>query len=254
MSAEDATNQLWDLIFTVTRVNEADPVAAWQEHADKLTARADWLNSLQLRTLHYTGPGTDLYIDLPSVHHWMFARFENARGIKYIPNMPTEEVFTTPSRSGVNGTVRNSKPLNYDGVVIDNFSLTFEAGRVVDFTAETGYETLKNLLAVDEGASRLGEVALVPDESPISKMNVTFLNTLFDENASCHLAVGRCVGVTVKGGAEMNDEDLLENDCNTSMTHVDFMIGSSALDIDGITQSGETLPIFRNGSWANELN
>lgn len=248
--ANEAVNRLWELIFETTRVNTDDPVAAWQQHADNLAERAAWLNDLRFETLHYTGPGTDLHIDLPKLHHWMFARFENTSGTLFIPNMPTEEVFTTPARGGVRGTVRSTKPLNYNGVMIEDFSLTFEDGQVVDFTAEKGFDALKNLLDTDEGAKHLGEVALVPHDSPISNSQVIFLNTLFDENASCHIALGACVPITVQGGTEMDEEALLKNDCNVSITHVDFMIGSADLDITGVTATGETVPIFRKGNWA----
>ncbi len=172
------------------------------------------------------------------------------KGIVFNPNMPTEEVFTMPHKDGVNGTVRSTKPLNYGGNTIENFTLTFEGGKIVDFTAETGYETLKHLLDTDEGARRLGEVALVPYDSPISNSNLIFYNTLFDENASSHLAIGNAYPTNLKGGAEMSQEQLVEHGANTSLVHVDFMIGSADMDIHGVTKDGGRESIFLKGNWA----
>lgn len=250
LSAENAVEKLWALIFKTTRVNLDNPVEAWHQHIDNLGRRAKWLNDMNFKTLHYTGPGTDLEVDLPAVHSWIFAQFHNQNGVPFIPNMPTEEVFTTPARSGVRGTVTSTKPLNYNGVMIENFSLIFENGEVMKFTAEKGYDALKNLLQTDEGAKRLGEIALVPHDSPISNSNVIFFNTLFDENASCHIALGASIPITVKDGVKLNQENMVEYGFNQSMTHVDFMIGSAELNIDGITESGERVAVFRNGNWA----
>lgn len=250
VSVEEAVAKLWDLIFYTTRTNFADPVAAWQKHVENLNSRAGWLNEMNFKTLHYTGPGTDLEVDLPEVHGWIFAEFKNRDGIPFIPNMPTEEVFTAPAKYGVRGTVHSTKPLNYNGVVIDNFSLTFMDGEVTEFTAEKGYDALKHLLATDDGAKRLGEIALVPHDSPISNANVIFFNTLFDENASCHIALGASIPLTVKDGVELTEENMDAHGFNQSVTHVDFMIGSADLNIDGITQAGDRVAVFRNGNWA----
>jgi aminopeptidase len=198
----------------------------------------------------YKAPGTNLTIDLPENHVWHGGAAVSEKGIVFNPNMPTEEVFTMPHKDGVNGTVRSTKPLNYGGNVIENFTLTFENGKVVDFTAETGYETLKHLLDTDEGARRLGEVALVPHDSPISNSNLIFYNTLFDENASSHLAFGNAYPTNIKGGVDMSKEELTKHGVNTSLVHVDFMIGSAEMDIDGVTKDGTREPIFRRGNWA----
>jgi aminopeptidase len=250
MPVEDAVNALWDRIFQVNRVYEEDPVAAWETHLDLLTVRMNKLNDKRYKLLHYRGPGTDLKIGLPEGHIWKAASNYVPSGVRYVPNMPTEEVFTLPHKTGVNGTVASTLPLNYLGNVIDRFSLTFENGRIVSFTAEEGYETLKKLIEMDEGAHYLGEVALVPHKSPISDLGIIFYNTMFDENASCHLAIGNAYPYTLEGGTQMSQEELVKNGANVSLTHVDFMIGSGSLDIDGETADGTVEPLFRNGNWA----
>jgi aminopeptidase len=247
---EKAVEKLWDQMFTVTRIYEENPVQKWKDHISKLNEKHTYLNEKRYKTLHYQGPGTDLTIELPEDHEWICAEFTNSKGIKFVPNIPTEEVFTSPHKDRVNGTVSSTKPLNYGGTLIENFSLTFKDGKVVDFKAESGYEALKNMLSVDEGAKYLGEVALVPHDSPISNSNVIFYNTLYDENASCHLAVGRCLPVALKGGKDMTTEELTAKGLNESATHVDFMIGSAELNIDGVKFDGTKEPIFRNGNWA----
>lgn len=246
---QEAMDAMWDLIFQVNRIYEEDPVTAWRNHLAFLAERVDILNAKRYRELHYRGPGTDLRIELPEGHIWKGAVSETPTGISYVPNMPTEEVFTLPSRGGVNGTVSSTLPLNYSGHVISGFTLTFENGRVTDFTAEEGGETLKSLLDMDEGARYLGEVALVPQRSPIAELGIIFYNTMFDENASCHLAIGNAYPYTLEGGTDMTKEELLAHGANSSMAHVDFMIGSGRLDIDGITVDGNAEPLFRNGNW-----
>ncbi|MGO4886824.1 aminopeptidase [Anaerobacillus sp. MEB173] len=241
---------LWEAIFKATRVDQEDPVQAWQDHNDNLLKKVDVLNSKKYKTLHYEATGTKLSVDLPDRHIWVGAGSENENGTFFMANMPTEEVFTTPHKDGVNGVVTSTKPLNYGGNVIDNFSLTFENGKVVDFSAETGYETLQRLLDTDEGARRLGEIALVPHDSPISNANIIFYNTLFDENASNHLALGNAYAFCLEGGKTMSKEELSKHGANESITHVDFMIGSAEMNIDGETQDGNREPIFRNGNWA----
>lgn len=250
LSVDEAVEKLWNVIFETVRVNTDDPVQAWKEHNARLEKTREYLNKKQYKQLIFEAPGTNLTIDLPENHIWSGGAAENEKGILFNPNIPTEEVFTMPHKDGVNGVVRNTKPLNYSGTVIDNFSLTFEKGKVVDFTAEVGYETLKLLLSTDEGASRLGEVALVPHHSPISLSNLIFYNTLFDENASNHLALGRAYPTNIAGGVDMSNEELAAHGVNTSLIHEDFMIGSAEMDIDGVTQDGKREPIFRKGNWA----
>ncbi|HET7626784.1 MAG TPA: aminopeptidase [Bacillales bacterium] len=247
---EAAVRKLWEHIFTMTRADTENPVEAWQRHKETLTAKAAYLNDKQYKKFHYRAPGTDLTIEFPDNHVWAGASGTNDEGDDFLPNIPTEEVFTLPYKYGVNGTVASTKPLNYNGQVIEQLSVTFENGKIIDFTAEKGYETFKKLIETDEGSRYLGEVALVPHQSPISQAGLIFFNTLFDENASCHLAVGKAYPASLKGGTSMSRKELEEKGVNHSLTHVDFMIGCENLDIDGITSSGETEPIFRNGNWA----
>lgn len=247
---EESIHLLWDAIFMATRANVADPVAAWKDHNEKLMSKVLYLNKKKYKKLHYQAPGTDLTIELPEKHLWVGGGGPNEKGVNFVANMPTEEVFTLPKKDGVNGTVTSTKPLNYSGNVIDNFSLTFKDGKIVDFAAETGYETLKQLVETDEGSHFLGEVALVPHDSPISNSNLVFYNTLFDENASCHLAIGNAYSFNLEGGKKMTKEELQQNGANTSITHVDFMIGSSEMSIDGELADGTKEPLFRNGNWA----
>lgn len=247
---EAGMEAFWDKIFSITRVNQDDPIAAWKEHNDRLHQKVAELNEKQYQRLIYTAPGTDLTIELPEGHLWNGGYGLTPDGRPFNPNIPTEEVFTMPHRDGVNGVVRSTKPLNYGGNLIENFSLTFKEGKVVDFAAEKGYETLKHLLDTDEGARHLGEVALVPHDSPISNANILFYNTLYDENASCHIALGEAYPTCIAGGERMTKEELKEKGANESLVHEDFMIGSAQLNIDGITKDGKKEPIFRNGNWA----
>ncbi|EGP5400995.1 MAG: aminopeptidase [Enterococcus faecium] len=247
---EEQVDALWDQIFKTTRVYEEDPVLAWKKHDEKLAKKAEELNQEQFSALHYTAPGTDIIIGLPKNHLWEGAGSYNARGEKFMANMPTEEVFTAPDSHRVDGYISSTKPLSYAGTIISGMKFTFKDGKVVDFSAEQGEDVLAKLLDTDEGARRLGEVALVPDPSPISQSGIIFFNTLFDENASNHLALGSAYAFSVKGGTEMSDEELAEAGLNRSQTHVDFMVGSDKMDIDGIREDGSTVPIFRNGDWA----
>lgn len=250
LSEEEQVDALWDQIFKTTRVYEEDPVLAWKKHDEKLAKKAEELNQEQFSALHYTAPGTDIIIGLPKNHLWEGAGSYNARGEKFMANMPTEEVFTAPDSHRVDGYISSTKPLSYAGTIISGMKFTFKDGKVVDFSAEQGEDVLEKLLDTDEGARRLGEVALVPDPSPISQSGIIFFNTLFDENASNHLALGSAYAFSVKGGTEMSDEELAEAGLNRSQTHVDFMVGSDKMDIDGIREDGSTVPIFRNGDWA----
>ncbi|QHS21940.1 aminopeptidase [Virgibacillus sp. MSP4-1] len=252
-SPETAVEKLWEQIFKITRADQEDPIEAWNKHNQTLASVRDYLNEKQYEKLVYKAPGTDLEIALPEGHVWKGGASPTERGTIFNANIPSEEVFTMPHKYGVNGTVRNTKPLNYGGNVIDDFSITFKDGKAVDFTAEEGYETLKHLLDTDEGAKRLGEVALVPHESPISQSGLIFFNTLYDENASCHLAFGKAYPTNIKGGSSMDDEALDQNGVNNSLVHVDFMMGSDKLDVYGVTKDGEEEPILKQGSWAINL-
>lgn len=241
---------LWNAIFKATRSDLSDPVAAWKKHDETLHEKVEVLNEKRFKKLHYTAPGTDLTIELPESHIWVGAGSVSEQGIEFMANMPTEEVFTVPHKNGVNGTVSSTKPLSYGGNIIDNFTITFENGRIVGVKAEEGEDILQRLVDTDEGSHYLGEVALVPFHSPISQSNILFYNTLFDENASNHLAIGSAYAFCIEGGKKMSSEELAENGLNESITHVDFMIGSEKMDIDGITADGTTVPVFRNGNWA----
>ena len=249
-TSEEQVDALWNEIFKTTRIYEENPVIAWDIHDKKLQENAAELNEQQFTALHYTAPGTDLTIGLPKNHLWEGAGSYNARGEEFMANMPTEEVFTAPDSRRVDGYVSSTKPLSYAGTIISGMKFTFKDGKVVDFSAEQGEEALKNLLAIDEGAKHLGEVALVPDPSPISQSGLIFYNTLFDENASNHLAFGSAYAFNLQGGTEMSEEELAEAGLNRSQTHVDFMVGSDKMNIDGIKEDGTIVPVFRNGDWA----
>ena len=223
---------------------------AWAAHNANLHAKVDILNTKHFRKLHYRAPGTDLTVELPDKHLWVGASSTTKDGIAFMANMPTEEVFTVPQREGVSGYVSSTKPLSYGGNIIDRFKLTFEAGRIVKAEAEEGEEILKRLVETDEGSHYLGEVALVPHESPISQSNILFYNTLFDENASNHFAIGSGYAFNVEGGKTMSPEELVASGVNSSLTHVDFMVGSAEMDIDGILDDGTIVPVFRQGNWA----
>lgn len=247
---EKQVEALWDAIFKATRADLDNPVEAWAQHNDNLHEKVDYLNNKNYAKLHYTAPGTDLTIELPKGHLWCGAGSINEKGEEFMANMPTEEVFTVPHKDGVNGYVSSTKPLSYGGNIIDNFKLTFENGRIVQVEAVQGEEVLKNLVATDEGSHYLGEVALVPFHSPISQSNILFYNTLFDENASNHLAIGSAYAFCIEGGKSMSSDELKAHGLNESITHVDFMIGSEQMNIDGVTADGQSEPVFRNGNWA----
>lgn len=247
---EEQVDLLWDAIFKATRADQENPVEAWTLHLNGLKQRCDILNAKKYRKLHYSAPGTDLTIELPEGHIWCQADAVNGRGVPFLANIPTEEVFTAPLKTGANGKVSSTKPLSYSGKIIDRFTLTLEDGKVTDFTAEEGQDALAALLATDEGSVYFGEVALVPYHSPISESGILYYTTLFDENASCHLALGAAYAFTLQEGTKMSKEELLERGMNQSLTHVDFMMGSPEMNIDGITDDGIAEPLFRNGNWA----
>ncbi|RYL94660.1 aminopeptidase [Sporolactobacillus sp. THM19-2] len=242
-------------ILRISRVaGHEDPVAAWKEHDRKLHTVKDFLNARKFKKLIYSAPGTHLTIGLPEGHIWCGGDESSEAGVPFNANIPTEEVFTLPDKRGVNGTVSSTMPLNYDGKVIDHFSVTFKDGAVVAFKAEKGEEALRHLIEVDEGSCRLGEVALVPHHSPVSESGLIFYNTLFDENASCHLALGKAYPTCAEGGSTMDQAQLDQAGINNSIVHEDFMVGSEALDIDGVQTDGTQIPVFRKGEWALPMN
>jgi aminopeptidase len=249
-SEQHAVDQLWEAIFHSVRLHETDPVKAWEKHNETLHQKCDILNEKRFRKLQYKAPGTELTVELPEKHVWVGASSSNENNISFMANMPTEEVFTVPLKTGVNGYVSSTKPLSHGGNIIDGFKLTFENGRIIRVQADKGEENLQQLVDADEGSHYLGEVALVPHESPISQSNVLFLNTLFDENASNHLAIGSGYAFNVEGGKNMSPEELANSGVNSSIMHVDFMIGSAEMDIDGVQGDGTLVPIFRKGNWA----
>ncbi len=249
MSGE-SVDRLWNAIFRACRINESDPFAAWEEHNADLDRRCRYMNAKQYVALRYRGPGTDLTVGMPEHHVWAGGRSRTPDGIYFNPNLPTEEIFSAPHKDRVNGTVSSSMPLSYGGSLITEMALTFEAGRVVRTSARAGNEALQKVIETDAGSARLGEVALVPNSSPVSQSGILFYNTLFDENASCHLALGRAYRGCVEGGGTMGDAEFAAAGGNQSLMHVDFMVGSDALDIDGIRADDVAEPVIRSGEWA----
>ncbi len=251
LSPEEGIAKLWGYVLDATRASADDPVGAWREHLDRLGERKSYLNQRRFKKLYFTAPGTDLTVELSDLHQWVcVSGTTNAKGVAFAPNVPSEEVFTAPQRTGVNGVVRSTLPLNYGGTMIEGITLRFDNGRIVEYSATAGEEALKGIIETDEGAHYLGEVALVPVESPIYQTGILFHNTLFDENASCHLAIGRAYPLCIQGGSEMSAEELAAHGVNQSLTHIDFMIGSEEMNIDAETATGERVAVFRNGSWA----
>lgn len=250
LDEQAATAKLWAAIFKTVRLDTPDYQAAWDKHIALLLEKAQWLNDQQFTELHYTSPRTDLHIGLPAHHVWEAASSQNTQGERFVPNMPTEEVFTAPDRNRINGYVTATKPLSYSGQTLTGMRFEFADGRVVKAQAAQGEDVLQHLLNTDAGARSLGEVALVPDPSPISQSGITFFNTLFDENASNHLALGAAYPFSLADGTEMDDEQLLAAGINRSLIHVDFMVGSADMDIDGIKADGTSVPVFRHGDWA----
>jgi len=246
---EQQKPKFWDNIFEICRVKSESPIATWEGHIKQLAARSDYLNKRQYISLKLDAPGTDLTIGLPKGHIWGSARFSTQSGINFVGNIPTEEVFTTTHKDKTEGVVTATKP-RYTDVIIDECRLTFSKGRVVKATAKKGEEMLQKILETDEGARRLGEVALVPHSSPISESGLLYFNTLIDENASSHIAIGRGFKFALENGITMSDEDFSAAGGNISKTHIDFMIGSNKMDIDGILKNGKTEPIMRKGEWA----
>jgi len=247
---DGAVGKLAEAIFAASRVDNDDPIAAWNAHNSILRSRTEWLNGKRFHALHYSGPGTDLTIGLAGGHDWQGGAATAKNGITCNPNIPTEEVFTTPHARRVEGHVISTKPLSYQGTLIDGIAVRFETGRIVEAKAKRGEEVLKKVLDSDEGAGRLGEVALVPHSSPISKSGLMFFNTLFDENAACHSAIGQCYAKCFVDGDKLTSEEIAARGGNKSMIHIDWMIGSERIDIDGLDANGDRTPVFRKGEWA----
>lgn len=249
-SEEVAIGKLADAIFAASRVDREDAMANWASHNAVLRERTNWLNGQRFRALQYSGPGTDLTIGLADGHEWEGGASLSKNGISCNANIPTEEVFTTPHCRRVYGHVVSSKPLSYQGTLIDNIAVRFEDGRIVDAKASRGAEVLNKVLDTDEGARRLGEVALVPHSSPISQSGLLFYNTLFDENAASHIALGQCYSKCFINGAQLTPQQIAAQGGNQSLIHIDWMIGSAETDIDGILADGSKVPVFRKGEWA----
>lgn len=251
--APRAEQALWNAIFSVCRVDEADPIAAWRGHLAELTKRRDYLTARGYHSLHLQAPQTDLVLGLPAGHMWMGGDSTSSKGVKFVGNVPTEEVFTLPHRERAEGYVTMTRPLSVSGVLIDNFTLTFERGRVTRVTASNSQDVLERLIASDEGASHPGEIALVPASNPIARMNMVFYDGLLDENAASHFAVGRAYRFTLEGSGEMSPEAFRAAGGNDSIIHEDMMMGSSEMNVDGMTEDGTREPVMRGGEWAFEL-
>ena len=249
LSPDKRKTKMWNAIFDICRVKQKDPVSAWQDHINQLVVRSNYLNQKQYTTLKLEAPGTDLTIGLPKGHIWKSGSMTSQNGIDFTANIPTEEICTLPHKDKTEGVVTATKPLPVE-VVIEDFSLTFSKGRVVKATAKKGEKMLHKLLEIDENMSRLGEIALVPHSSPISQSGILFYNTLIDENASCHLALGMGYRFCMKNGEKMSDEEFMTVGGNVSLGHIDFMIGSGEMNIDGITEDKMSEPIMRKGEWA----
>ena len=249
---DEAQSKLADAIFAASRVDSVDPVKAWKDHNAQLKKRSDWLNERNFHALHFKGKETDLTVGLARDHEWMGGASKAENGVICNPNIPSEEVFTTPHALRVDGTVCSTKPLSHQGTLIDNIRVRFEAGKIVEAGASKGEEVLLKVLDSDDGARRLGEVALVPDSSPISQSGLLFYNTLFDENAACHIALGQCYSKCFKSEKNFSEAEIKDRGGNSSMIHIDWMIGSRDIDIDGVSQDGKKTPVFRKGEWAVE--
>jgi aminopeptidase len=244
-----AVAKLWEAIFVASRIAVDDPVAEWKEHGARLKKRMDMLNAKRFSALHFKGPGTDLKVGLADDHLWAGGGTMAGNGVYCQPNIPTEECFTTPHKDRVDGTVRASKPLSHQGTLIENIAVRFEGGKIVEATATAGEDVLNRLISTDDGARRLGEVALVPHSSPIAQSGVLFWNTLFDENAASHIALGQAYSTCLIGGEKMDAEQLAALGANASLIHVDWMIGSGEMDVDGVAADGSSEPLMRKGEW-----
>ncbi|RIH82444.1 Aminopeptidase T [Meiothermus luteus] len=246
---EEAVRKLWEAICRASRLDQPDPLAAWAEHNCRLQERVDYLNQRRYQALHFKGPGTDLWVGLAEDHLWAGGAVRAKNGVVCNPNIPTEEVFTAPHKNRVEGYVRSTKPLSYQGSLLEGIEVRFEKGCIVEARAERGGEILERILETDEGARRLGEVALVPQSSPIAQSGLLFYNTLLDENAASHIALGQAYSECVQGGGGLGEEALAAKGLNRSLIHIDWMIGSEAVDVDGITLDGRAEPLMRAGEW-----
>ncbi len=245
-----ALNKLWDAIFAASRVDTPDPIAAWHAHNDALVARTNFLNNKRYAALHVRGPGTDLRVGLADDHEWVGGAWTAKNDIAFNPNIPCEEVGTAPHKDRVEGVVRSTKPLSYQGTLIEGIAVRFAGGRIVEADADKGRDVLRKILETDEGACRLGEVALVPESSPIAKSGLLFYNTLYDENAASHIALGRAYRTCFVNGMSLTPAELDAKGANRSLIHIDWMIGSPDVDIDGIACDGTAAPLMRAGEWA----
>lgn len=246
---EIAVAKLWDAIFAASRIDRPDPVEAWSQHNAELRRRTEMLNARRFASLRFTGPGTDLTVGLADEHEWHGGATTAGNGIVCNANIPTEEVFTTPHKLRVSGTVTSTKPLAHQGTVIEEIRVRFEEGCVVEAASRTGQEVLTRMIDTDEGARRLGEVALVPHSSPIAASGLLFYNTLYDENAASHIALGQAYSKCIRGGLAMDEATLVAHGANRSLIHVDWMIGSGSVDIDGVGPEGGVEPLMRAGEW-----
>lgn len=247
---EVAQAKLWDALFKASRVDGDDPVAAWHAHNAMLKARTDFLNAKRYAALRFRGPGTDLTVGLADDHWWEGGASLARNGVTCNANIPTEEVFTTPHRLHVDGVVRSTKPLSYQGTLIEDIAVRFAEGRIVEASAKRGIDVLNKVLSTDEGAHRLGEVALVPHSSPISQSGILFYNTLFDENAASHIALGQAYSKCMRDGGSLTAQQLADKGANASLIHIDWMIGSGDIDVDAVRADGGTEPLMRKGEWA----
>jgi aminopeptidase len=248
-SVEVAVEKLWDAIFKASRITGDDPFADWQKHTEFLKSRVDKLNQKRFYALHFKGPGTDLRVGLADDHLWAGGGGPSGNGIFCNPNIPTEECFTTPHKDRVDGTARASKPLSHQGTLIKDIAVRFEHGKIVEASASAGEDALKRLISTDDGARRLGEVALVPHSSPIAQTGILFWNTLFDENAASHIALGQAYATCLIEGEKMDEVMLAAKGANHSLIHVDWMIGSAEIDVDGVSADGMAEPLMRGGEW-----
>lgn len=246
---QEAVAKLWKLLFAACRADQPDPLAAWKEHDAKLQGWADRLNASQYASLHFKGPGTNLRVGLSDDHRWLGGGKMALNGRYCICNMPTEEVFCTPHKDRVDGTVTATKPLSHQGTMIEGIAVRFEGGKIVEAHATRGDKVLQQMIDTDEGARRLGEVSLVPHSSPIASSGMLYMNTLFDENAACHIALGQAYSACLQGGDTATQEELAARGANTSLIHVDWMIGSDKIDVDGITKAGDAVAVMRSGEW-----
>ena len=248
---DDAVLKLADAIFDASRVSVEDPIQNWKDHNDSLRLRTKWLNNNNFKYLKYSGPGTNLKIGLAEDHEWMGGASVAQNGITCNPNIPSEEVFTTPHAYRVDGYVCSTKPLSYQGSLIDEIQVVFKEGKIIESKASKGRDILEKVLNSDDGSRRLGEVALVPHSSPISQSGLIFYNTLFDENAASHIALGQCYSKCFKGKENLSNKEISKKGGNSSIIHIDWMIGSKEIDVDGINFNGDVIPVFRKGEWAN---